>query len=99
MLFPKSLNKTSAKNSVMVFALSEGKKFSSDELSKFDGRNGNPTYIAFKGKVYDVSDSSFWLGGDHLGAHQAGKDLTAEIDLAPHGPENLDRVKLVGELS
>jgi predicted heme/steroid binding protein len=81
-----------------VFALAE-QKFTLEQLAKFDGRNGNPAYVAFKGKVYDVSDSSFWLGGDHLGAHQAGKDLTTEIDLAPHGPENLDRVKLVGELT
>jgi predicted heme/steroid binding protein len=81
-----------------VTFLSEEKKFTREELAKFDGRGGNPAYIGFKGKVYDVSDSSFWLSGDHLGAHQAGKDLTAEIDLAPHGPENVDRVKLVGTL-
>ena len=78
--------------------LAEQKTFTLQDLSKFDGRNGNPAYIAYKGKVYDVSNSSFWLDGDHLGAHQAGKDLTAEMDLAPHGPENLDRVKLVGSM-
>jgi predicted heme/steroid binding protein len=54
--------------------------------------------LAHNGKVYDVTESSFWMGGDHLGAHQAGKDLTMELDIAPHGPENLDRVKLVGVL-
>lgn len=79
--------------------LAEEKKFTPEELSKFNGKNGNPAYIAFKGKVYDVTLSSFWLDGDHLGAHQAGKDLTPEIELAPHGPENLDRVTLVGSLS
>jgi predicted heme/steroid binding protein len=56
-----------------VTVLSEEKKFSSEELAKFDGKNGNPAYVAYKGIVYDVSDSSFWIGGDHLGAHQAGK--------------------------
>jgi predicted heme/steroid binding protein len=79
--------------------LGEQQKFTLEELAKYDGKNGNPAYIAYKGKVYDVSDSSFWLEGDHLGAHQAGKDLTAEMELAPHGTENLDRVKLVGELA
>ncbi len=79
--------------------LSEEKKFTIEELAKYNGRNGNPAYIVYKGKVYDVSDSSFWLGGDHLGAHQAGQDLTAEMELAPHGPENIDRVKLVGVLA
>ncbi len=76
--------------------MGEEKKFTIEELAKFNGHDGNPAYIAFKGKVYDVTDSAFWLGGDHLGAHQAGKDLTEEIDIAPHGPENVDRVKLVG---
>lgn len=76
----------------------EQRKITLEELAKNNGENGNPAFIALKGKVYDVSDSSFWLGGDHLGAHKAGKDLTAEIDLAPHGPENVDRVKLVGDL-
>ena len=75
------------------------RKFTLQDLAKFDGKNGNPAYVAYKGKVYDVSDSPFWMGGDHLGSHQAGKDLTDDIDLAPHGPENLDKVKPVGVLS
>jgi predicted heme/steroid binding protein len=81
-----------------VTVLAEHKQFTIEELSKFNGQNGNPAYVAYQGKVYDVSDSSFWMGGDHLGAHQAGKDLTEELSLSPHGPENLDRVKLVGTL-
>ena len=79
--------------------MAEQKKLTLEELAKYNGQNGNPAYIAYNGKVYDVTESSFWLGGDHLGAHQAGKDLTAELELAPHGPENLDRVKLIGELA
>ena len=78
--------------------MAEEKKMTVSELAKFDGRDGKPAYIAYQGKVYDVSDSAFWMGGDHLGAHQAGKDLTAEMDMAPHGPENLDKAKLVGKL-
>jgi predicted heme/steroid binding protein len=79
-----------------VKLLAEQKKFTTKELAKFDGQGSNPAYVAYKGNVYDVSDSSFWLGGDHLGQHQAGKDLTEELDMAPHGPENLDKIKLVG---
>ncbi len=79
--------------------MGEQRKFTLEELANYDGRGGKPAYIAYEGKVYDVSESSFWLDGDHLGAHQAGKDLTDELPLAPHGPENLDRVKLVGELT
>jgi len=72
------------------------KKFTLEELKKYDGRDGRPAYIAFKGKVYDVTDSYLWIDGDHQGQHVAGKDLTKEIDLAPHGEETLERVKLVG---
>jgi len=79
--------------------LGETKKFTLEELSKYDGKNGNPAYVAVNGKVYDVTDSAFWMDGDHLGSHQAGKELTEEMDIAPHGPENLDRVKLVGTLT
>jgi len=31
--------------------------------------------------------------------HTAGHDLSGEMDEAPHGPENLERVTLVGVLA
>lgn len=79
--------------------MAEDKKFTLEELAKYDGKNGQRAYVAFNGKVYDVTDSTLWSEGDHLGAHQAGKDLTAEMDAAPHGPENLDNVNLIGGLA
>ena len=78
--------------------MNEERKFTLEELAKFNGRNGNPAYIAFKGKVYDVSESDLWSGGEHMGLHQAGKDITEELELAPHMEEVLERVKLVGTL-
>ena len=78
--------------------MTEQKKVTRQELEENNGKNGKPAYIAYKGKVYDVSQSSFWLDGDHLGMHQAGKDLTEELEMAPHKEENFQRVKLVGEL-
>ena len=78
--------------------MTEPRKITQDELAQNNGTNGKPAYIAFHGKVYDVSASAMWLEGDHMGAHQAGKDLTNEIELAPHREETLQRVKLVGEL-
>ena len=68
------------------------------ELAENNGQNGKPAYIVFNGKVYDVSESPFWLYGDHMAAHQAGKDLTSEMDLAPHREETLQRVKEIGVL-
>lgn len=81
----------------MVF-VAEQRKITRQELEENNGKNGKPAYFAYDGKVYDVSQSSFWIDGDHLGMHQAGKDLTAELEMAPHREENFSRVKLIGDL-
>jgi predicted heme/steroid binding protein/uncharacterized membrane protein len=52
--------------------------------------------VVHQGKVYDVSASRFWKTGIHMKRHPSGKDLTAEITAAPHGPEVLDRYPQVG---
>lgn len=75
------------------------RKFTLEELKKFDGKEGRPAYIAYKGKVYDVSDDYLWVDGDHQGEHVAGKDLTEELSRAPHGEDTLERVKLIGTLA
>ncbi len=77
---------------------SSERKFTLDELSKFDGREGRPAYIAYKGKVYDVTEDYLWVDGDHQGEHVAGKDLTEEMSRAPHGEDTLERVKMIGVL-
>lgn len=74
------------------------KKFTLNELKQYDGRDGRPAYVAYKSTVYDVTDSPLWMNGDHQGLHEAGKDLTAEIDEAPHGEETLTNMKKVGVL-
>ena len=74
------------------------RKFTLEELKQYDGKEGRPAYIAYKGKVYDVTDNYLWLDGDHQGEHAAGKDLTEDMASAPHSEENLERVKLIGVL-
>ncbi len=78
--------------------MTETKKVTRQELEENNGKNGKPAYLAYKGKVYDVSESSFWLDGEHLGMHNAGKDLSEELEMAPHREENFQRVKFVGDL-
>jgi predicted heme/steroid binding protein len=58
--------------------------FTADELAEFDGSDGGSAYVAYKGVVYDVTESSMWGGGDHEGEHAAGHDLTEEMEDAPH---------------
>jgi pyruvate ferredoxin oxidoreductase beta subunit len=76
----------------------EERIFSLTELAAFEGREGRPAYIAYKGKVYDVSGSSLWGGGNHMGQHLAGRDLTDYLKEAPHGEEVLLPFPVVGEL-
>lgn len=66
------------------------KEFTLEDLKQFDGRDGRPAYVAYDGNVYDVSDSPMWDGGDHEGMHDAGADLTAEHDDAPHDVHIVD---------
>lgn len=58
--------------------------FTAEELAAFDGADGRKAYVAYEGAVYDVTDSAMWVGGDHMGEHVAGRDLTAEHADAPH---------------
>jgi predicted heme/steroid binding protein len=70
-------------------------EFTREELANYDGRNGNKTYVAVQGKVYDVSSSSLWGNGFHNG-HNAGQDLTYEISRSPHGTDILKGYPVVG---
>lgn len=60
------------------------KDFTLEDLKEFDGTNGRRSYVAYQGKVYDVTESAMWPEGDHEGEHQAGGDLTDEHGDAPH---------------
>lgn len=66
------------------------RRFTLDELSEFDGRDGRPAYVAYEGHVYDVSGSAMWEDGDHEGMHQAGADLTEAHADAPHDVHVVD---------
>ena len=80
------------------FEMETTRNFTLDDLEKFDGKEGRPAYVAHKGKVYDVTESSQWIDGDHIG-HAAGEDLTEQMEIAPHGEDVMERMKLVGVLS
>ena len=75
------------------------KEINKIELALNDGKNGAPAFIAYKGKVFDVSRSFLWKKGKHQVLHAAGEDLTEEILKAPHGEELLERFSIVGKLT
>jgi predicted heme/steroid binding protein len=72
------------------------KEFTEEELAQYNGRNGRPAYAAYKGKVYDLSNSFLWKDGRHEVLHDAGTDLTAAMRQAPHGDELLERFPVAG---
>ncbi len=74
------------------------KEFDERGLAANDGKEGRPAYICQGDRVIDVSASPLWAGGTHMGRHGAGKDLTVDIESAPHGLEVLDRYPQVGRL-
>ncbi|AAM30316.1 hypothetical protein MSMAT_0804 [Methanosarcina mazei TMA] len=73
------------------------KEYTLEELSEFNGKNGK-TYVVYDGQVYDVSNSYLWEDGTHQGLHESGKDLTEDMDEAPHGPEVFKDYPVVGTL-
>lgn len=69
-----------------------------EELKQYDGKDGKPAYIAYKGAVYDVTQSKLWKNGAHVRRHFAGEDLTDALAAAPHAEEVFTRFPQVGTL-
>ena len=74
------------------------KEMDPESLAEFNGKNGKPLYIAYQGKVFDVSKSILWEGGLHMNSHYAAHELSAEFNEAPHGEEVFERYPQVGIL-
>lgn len=71
--------------------------FTRQELSKFDGKSGNPAYVAVNGTVYDVTNNATWAAATHFGL-TAGKDLSNEFASCHAGQAILSKLRIVGKL-
>ena len=74
------------------------RRITREELARCNGKDGAPAYIAFEGRVYDVGESFLWRNGRHQARHWAGTDLTEALRDAPHGPDLLERLPVIGVL-
>lgn len=72
-------------------------KLTIEELSSYNGEDGQPAYVAIDGIIYDVSGLPSWTGGTHNG-NMSGQDLSEAINDAPHGDSKLKGLTVVGEL-
>lgn len=81
-----------------IEALPTKRDITSEELHNFDGREGRPAYVAYKGLVYDVTASKLWKNGSHLQKHLVGHDLTDALKTAPHGEEKIISMPQAGRL-
>ncbi len=77
----------------------ETRTFTLEELSQYNGKDGQPAYVAVDGVVYDVTNVEAWKNGDHKLGLTAGNELTEEItNQSPHGLKVLEGLPIVGEL-
>ncbi len=70
------------------------KVFTLEELSKYDGKNGNPAYTAVDGVVYDMT--TVFENGIHFG-HKAGEELTKGF-YQKHVKSTITKYPIVGIL-
>lgn len=71
--------------------------FTLQELAKYNGKDGNPAYLAVNGVVYDVTNIASWAAASHFGL-TAGKDLTSEFSSCHAGQPILNKLKVAGKL-
>jgi len=73
------------------------KLFTKQQLALRNGQDKPEIWVAYKGIIYDVTDSKMWRNGKHY-EHWAGQDLTDEIANAPHTENVFKKFMSVGEL-
>jgi predicted heme/steroid binding protein/uncharacterized membrane protein len=77
-------------------ALCLSRELTPEQLSSFDGKEGRPAYIAYKGIIYDITNSRLWKNGQHMMKHHAGTDLSETLKQAPHGDDKVLAMPQVG---
>jgi predicted heme/steroid binding protein len=66
--------------------------YTKQQLALRNGQDKPEIWVAFKGLIYDVSESRLWRNGKHY-EHWAGQDLTEELKDAPHTEEVFKKFK------
>lgn len=72
--------------------------FSRMQLALRNGQDKPDIWVAYKGVIYDVTESRLWRNGKHY-EHWAGQDLTEELADAPHTEKVFEKFTAVGLLT
>jgi predicted heme/steroid binding protein len=67
------------------------------QLALRNGQDKPEIWVAYLGRVYNVTPSRLWKTGKHY-EHWAGQDLTDELGDAPHTEKVFDKFDVVGTL-
>ncbi len=73
-------------------------QYTKNQLALRNGQDKPEIWLAFKGKIYDVTESRLWKNGKHY-EHWAGQDLSSELADAPHTDSVFEKFKIIGLLS
>ena len=73
------------------------KEYTRSQLALRNGNDKDDIWVAFQGKIYDVTASKLWRNGKHY-EHWAGQDLTPELDDAPHSKQVFEKFEIIGIL-
>jgi predicted heme/steroid binding protein len=95
-VWPKTKKFTGVWN--ISFVCTAMQKITLRQLSLRNGQDKPEVWIAYRGKVYDVTESRLWRSGKHY-EHWAGQDLTDELKDAPHTSQVFERMPCIGELT
>lgn len=71
--------------------------YTRQQLALRNGQDREEIWVAFEGRIYDVSKSRLWREGKHY-EHWAGQDLTPELVDAPHTNKVFDKFEVIGLL-
>ena len=76
----------------------EIKSYTKSQLALRNGQDRPEIWVAYQGKIYDVTSSRLWKKGMHY-EHWAGQDLTEELADAPHTEKVFEKFEQVGVLT
>ena len=68
------------------------------QLALRNGQDRDEIWVAYQGKIYDVTTSRLWKDGKHY-EHWAGQDLTNELPDAPHTAKVFEKFEQIGVLT